>query len=251
MALSQKTVEHRYSGTVPVRGPNGRKVLKGLPKRESGEIGRIKQILSSHKCRACASCCRGFTFSKKEPHFESIMERVKGDRKLFAKRRVGAGVYEVYPGKGKNACGFLTWEGGKVMIDTLGDEEIRKKGEPQFGCQIYDARASICSTYPFTGAWLDDRHEPNRREAGMIILHWSCQAIGELVEDGVGHLTESELLSFGQDSEGRDMLSALAGSLKVVKGNLSRETLHTHAFHSEEGERVYPINLRSIVPVRQ
>lgn len=250
MLADPKTIQHRYAKTVPVKESSGRKVLRRLPRRENGEMRRIKQILSSHKCRACAGCCRGFGISRGEENFEGIMKEVKAKRELFSRENLGGGVYNIYPPGGKNACGFLTWERGKITVWALGDEDIRKSGKEEFGCQIYDTRSASCVKYPFTASWLDRRFEPDLRGAGMVVLYWKCHAMLELVQNGIGHLTEREVFSFGAEPQG-SMLSSLARSLKRVKEDLSEETLHNHAFYSEEGERVYPISLRSIVPVSE
>jgi Fe-S-cluster containining protein len=243
-------ISQNYRDTAVRREPSGRKVLMGLPGRGAREREEAAKLLSSYSCRACAGCCMGFAITKKDPNFETIMKGIRKDKKAFGVRRKGApligGVYDVFVPRGKNACGFLSWEGGEITVWTLGDREIRESGGPEFKCGVYGSRPVACANYPFTWGWLGPGHEPDPRKSGMVVLDRACRALFELAERGVGHLTESEIRAFSR--EGQGMASSTAEALGEVERRLGEE-MENRIFYAENGEPVYPLNIRSILPV--
>ena len=150
---------------------------------------------------------------------------------------------------GKNACGFLEWEGGKIPIWAPGNEEIRENGKPAFSCGIYSSRPSVCTTNPFVAGFIGEEHEPEPEKAGMVVLAWKCRAMLELAQNGIGHLLESEIASFGDGARGGTVLSSLPDSLESMRKGLNGEARKVHVFHSREGEEVFPLGFSEIVPV--
>ena len=252
MALHNPILLEKYRSVSMHREIDGKKVLVNLPRREPGEIDKIKEILSSHSCRACAYCCKGFAFSKKDPNFETIMKGVKGDKKAFGiqkEKHWNGTKYVVYPHAGKNTCGFLEWDRGEIPIWAPGNEGIRKDGGPAFSCGIYSSRPSVCTTYPFVAAFLGERHEPDPEKAGMVVLAWKCKAMLELAQNGIGHLTESEILLFRGGAREGSVLSSLPDSLEKMRKNIGGNARKVHVFHNESGEEVFPLSIHTTFPV--
>lgn len=252
MALHNPILQQKYRSVSIRRESDGKKVLGGLPGRGPGEIDKIKEILSSHSCRACAYCCKGFAFSKKDPNFETIMKGVKENKKAFGiqkEKHWNDTKYIVYMPAGKNTCGFLEWRGGEIPVWAPGDGEIRKNGGPAFSCGIYSSRPSVCTTYPFVAAFLGERHEPDPEKAGMVVLAWKCRAMLELAQNGIGHLTESEILLFRGGAREGSVLSSLPDSLEKMRKNIGGDARKVHIFHTGSGEEVYPLSIPTIFPV--
>jgi len=252
MERAPKLVQFRYNDTHLVQAPGGKRVLAKLPKREAGERREIKRILSSHHCKRCSKCCRGaFSIGETDPNFGSIMEAVRKRKEEFRVEAMGMGrsgtkYYDIGVPRKRNACGFLNWERGQIDHRTLVYSDGKKDGYGDFSCEIYDARASVCMAYPFNITWMSlELEDGTRDDEGTIILDVGCQAIMELLENGIGHLTESEILSLAAESgvDGESLLFSVPRSLQEVKDRVAEYNKENRILVNEEGERIYPMNV--------
>ena len=226
-------------------------MLANLPGRETGERRAIKQILSSYHCKRCSKCCRGaFSIGETDPNYEHIMGLIRGRKKEFLVENMGRGrsgtrYYDIGVPMKRNACGFLSWEGGEITHRTLIYSDGRERGYGAFSCGIYDARASVCMAYPLNMSWMHlELEDGTRDENGTVILDAGCPAIRELLENGIGHITESELLSFSAESDVHkdSLLYSLPKSLQEAKDRIAEANSENRIVVNEEGERIYPVN---------
>ena len=255
MQLGPKITQFRYNDTHLVKTPEGKRVLANLPGRKAGERREIKQILSSYHCKRCSKCCRGaFSIGETDGNYEHIMGLIKGRKKEFIVQNMGRGrsgtrYYDIGVPMKKNACGFLSWEGGEITHRTLIYSDGRKEGSGPFSCEIYDARASVCMAYPLNVSWMHLKLEDGTMDKrGTVIMDAGCPAIMELLENGIGHITESELLSLSDESGVHEdsLLYSLPKSLQEVKERMAEVEKEDRIVVNEEGERIYPVNAREI-----
>jgi Fe-S-cluster containining protein len=251
MQLGPKITQLKYTDTHLVNAPGGKRMLAKLPKREAGERKEIKDILSSYHCKRCSKCCRGaFSIGETDPNYERIMKLVRERKKDFILENMGRGrsgsrYYDIGVPMKKNACGFLSWEGGEITHKTLIYSDGREGGYGAFSCEIYDARASVCMAYPLNVSWMHVKLEDGTRDGeGTIILDAGCPAIMELLDNGIGHITEEELSSLSRERgvHGESLLFSFPRSLREVKDRMAEVGKENRILVNEEGERVYPIN---------
>ncbi len=251
MQLGPKITQFRYTDTHLVKAPGGKRMLAKLPKREAGERRAIKDILSSYHCKRCSKCCRGaFSIGETDANYETIMGLIGGRRKEFIVENMGMGrsgsrYYDIGVPMKMNACGFLSWEGGKINHKTLIYSDGRERGYGAFGCEIYDARASVCMAYPLNVSWIQmELEDGTRDDKGTVIMDAGCPAIMELLENGIGHVTGSELVSLSRE-EGvheESLLFSFPKSLQEVKNRMAEVGKENRILVNEEGEGVYLVN---------
>lgn len=251
MLKGPKITQFKYNNTRLVKAPGGKRMLKGLPKRELGERREIKQILSSHHCKKCSKCCRGaFGIGETDGNYELIMGLIRKRKKDFIVENMGMGrsgtrYYDIGVPMKRNACGFLGWEGGEITHKTLIYSDGKEGEHGSFGCEIYDARASACIAYPMSITWIQlSLEDGTKDDEGTIILDAECPAIMELLDNGIGHVTESELVSFSseEDVHEESLLYSFPKSLQEVWNRIEEMGKENRIVVNEEGEKIYPIN---------
>lgn len=250
--LSPRAIRERYPGTDIGRGRGGVKIIKNLPGNGARELDVAARVLSAHECRKCSKCCSGgFSFRKKDPHYQEIMSALKGKEGLFQFRRRGVllGQYfEVTVPKGRKACPFL--EGQQPAFSELDFKEgLASEGKGAvFGCEAYSTRPSICASYPFIWETLDIRYWGLLSDESFAALDPRCAAMGELAQNGIGHLTLSELRAISEKAVGGagNMLSSIAASLAEIHRRVGETKAYAKIFRTEEGDEVYPLNFNEI-----
>jgi Fe-S-cluster containining protein len=244
-------IGHRYGKTHIERQQDGKRLLAALPKRKTRETVEIKRILSSYHCRTCAKCCRGaFSIGDGEKEYARIMKLVNARKKEFLVECMGKGesgtkYYDIGVPIARAACGFLSWEGGKINHYTLLDSSGKDRDWKPFSCEIYNSRASVCMAYPLNVTWMQlELGKGGRNREGTVIIDAACPAIHELLEKGIGHLTESEIISLsaGPDIDENSLLFSLPKSLQELKKMVGEAGKWSHILVNEEGERAYPLN---------
>lgn len=250
MHMGPRIIRYRYGKTHLERQQDGKRVLAALPKREPGEREEIKRILSSYHCRTCAKCCRGgFSIGENEKEYGRIMELMKKNKKNFIVECMGKGMsgnryYDIGVPMKMNACGFLNWEGGKITHRTLIFSDGKDREGKPFSCGIYDGRASVCLAYPMGTTWMRlNISNGIQDDEGTIIMDAVCPAIMELLENGIGHVAEKELLELAAEPglEKGCLLSSFPRSMQEIKDRSEEAGKENHILLDERGERIYPI----------
>ena len=148
--IAPPIIQYNYRAMKLEMGVGGKKEIRNLPRRTEEQTRDIKSILSSHFCRTCGRCCQGFGFTKKDPHFETILKKVKAKKREFVLKG-GFGEYEVgVPrGRGYTRCGFLQRSYGfsSIPAEVSATASFVENGSP-LTCEIYTTRPSTCSMYP-------------------------------------------------------------------------------------------------------
>lgn len=239
----------RYADTRIAKKPNGKRVLINLPNRREGELREIKKVLSSYHCRFCAKCCSGgFSIGREEEHYERIMKLMKKRKKHYIVEKVRGKnnvYYEIGVPRNRNSCGFLSWDGGELTHRTLLLSDGRDREAKPFSCGIYAARASVCIAYPVSMAWMHlEMAEGGKDEEGTAILDAGCPAIMELVERGIGHLLEREIISLSAETDVGigSLLHSFPASTSTVNRRMKEIGKECRVLVNEEGEKVYPVN---------
>lgn len=223
-----------------------RAIIRGLPEgRDNG--GLAAAVLSSYSCRLCAKCCgAGFSFSTKEPHYETIMKGIEREGEKFKVSPKGRGqnrVFLVFPGNGKKQCGFLESGEGEASIpqEILQRTMGRADGAP-FRCKMYGSQPSVCRVYPMAEARLKNYH------GWAIVLDPMCPAITGLLRVGIGHLTDADIDYIGITGEGS--WGNMAGAFSGMREEAVKRTGGCgRILEDDRGERVYPIGDLSVVPI--
>ncbi|MBD3398324.1 hypothetical protein GF412_03885 [Candidatus Micrarchaeota archaeon] len=250
MIRGPRAIRARYADTRIAKRQDGKRVMVNLPERRDGEAREIKRILSSYHCRSCAKCCSGgFSIGKEEEHYAYIMRLLRKKKKHFIvekmRARNKAVYYDIGVPRNRNACGFLSWEGGTITHRTLILSDGRDREWKPFSCGIYDARATVCLAYPISMAWMRLALKGGEGEReGTAILDIGCPAIEEMAELGIGHLTECEIisLSVGTDVGMGSLLGSFPTSINTVNKKMEEIGKENRILVNGKGERVYPVN---------
>ncbi len=251
MLLGPRITQFKYRDMRVVKTPGGKRVLVNLPKRETGERREIKTILSSYHCKRCSKCCNGaFSIGQTDENYELIMGLIRKRKKDFVVDCMGRGrsrtrYYDIGVPMKNNACGFLSWNGGRITHKTLIYSDGKEDDYGSFSCKIYDARASVCMAYPMQVTWMPlELEDGTRDEEGTVIINAGCPAITELLNNGIGHVTDSELVSLSREKgvHEESLLYSFPRSLQEVKDRIAEMGKKNRILVNEEGERIYPIN---------
>lgn len=220
--------------------------ILGLPENR-GKEGLAAAVLSSYNCRLCAKCCgAGFSFSAREPHYETIIKGIKKEGKKFKiipqdgrKNRT----FLVFPGRGEKKCGFLEAgnEESSIPLEILQKTASRENGAP-FRCRMYGSQPSVCRIYPMAEARLKNYG------GWAIVLDPGCPAISGLLRVGIGHLTETDIDYLGRIGEGA--WGNMAGGFPRMREEIGKRIGEgSGILKDERGERIYPVGDLSVVPI--
>jgi len=248
-------IQYNYQAMKLDIGAGGKKEIRGLPKRTGEQSRDIKSILSTHFCRTCGKCCQGFGFSKKDPHFETILKKVKEKKEAFVLKRGLAGHEVGVPrGRGYTRCGFLqrSYEFSSMPAEVSASASFVEDGSP-LSCEIYNTQPSTCSMYPLVWSWLADSEGRGIKNGAIVGLDSACCAVGELLAHGIGHLTASEIAAFSQEGgEWKNKAASFPASLRELYRcleNSTPEERDSKIAKNEEGEDVFPLIAPGIVKV--
>lgn len=253
--LLPQIIQEKYLETKVEVSIEGKKEIKNLPKRTPGEASEIRGILSAHFCRTCASCCRGFGFSKKDPHYATIRKKIKENKEKFVLvRGENHPGYDVGVPRKQEGCGFLHrgYELSSIPAEVRASAEFMGCGAPM-SCGIYQTQPSTCKIYPLIWTWMADSEGDFIKNGGIIGIDSSCCAVEELLRNGIGHLTESELMGF-EESGGnwKNKAESFPASLREVYRYLEADKSKKFGLwimQDGQGERVFPIVSPGIVDV--
>ncbi|MBD3390206.1 hypothetical protein GF415_04625 [Candidatus Micrarchaeota archaeon] len=245
MRNALRQIRKEYSKT-RIEKIRGKAIIRGLP-LEMENQGLAAAVLSSYSCRLCAKCCSaGFSFSAKEPHYETIMKGVKREDKKFKVIPTGRKqerVFLVFPGKGESRCGFLEAGEGEASIpqEILQKTMNREEGAP-FRCRMYGSQPSVCRIYPMAEARLKNYN------GWAIVLDPMCPAITGLLRVGIGHLTDSDIDYVG--IAGGGSWGKMAGAFSGMREEVVKRIGDCGGIlENERGERIYPVGDLSVVPI--
>jgi len=255
LVKTPQIVLERYSKLAIKNGSKKVKVLANLPKRTEDERKVIRRVLSNAHCRACGSCCnQRIHIGRRDPNFKAFMREVSKREKEFRLTSEGKNGKKVYilESKTRGDCPFLIGEGDPYSIpdELLPEGRFGVSEKAPFGCGVYKCRPSICTTYPLYVEYLSASIEPNADAARVVLLASECDAIWELMINGIGHLEKGEIEGFRSDSQNSwgTMLYSLYDSLTETQNRMKRAPGWGRFMENEEGEVVIPINSFGVVP---
>jgi len=250
-----RIVLEKYSKIAIKNGHGKAKVLTNLPKRTEEEREVLRRVLSNAHCRACGSCCnQKIHISKKDPNFKAFMREVSKREKEFKLVTEGKNSKRVYSLEARvgRDCPFLIGEGDPYSIpdELLPEGRFGISEKAPFGCGVYTCRPSICTTYPIYVEYLSASIEPDADAARVVLLASECDALWELMLNGIGHLEKSEIESFRSDSQNSwgTMLYSLFDSLTETQNRMRRAPGWGRFMENPEGEVIIPVNAFGVVP---